>query len=83
MLGLGSQVKPHIEKRFSSPWSHPARRMREMVLAIKAIWDCWRVAANSTSAEELDTHTIMIPAFDPGPTRTVRRPSSPAASARR
>ncbi len=35
MLGLGSQIRPHIEKRFSMPWSKPAARMREMVLAIK------------------------------------------------
>ncbi|MFM8857366.1 MAG: LLM class flavin-dependent oxidoreductase, partial [Actinomycetota bacterium] len=41
ILGLGSQIKPHITKRFSMPWSKPAARMREMVLAIRAIWDCW------------------------------------------
>ena len=38
MLGLGSQIKPHIEKRFSMPWSHPAPRMRELILAVRAIW---------------------------------------------
>lgn len=37
MLGIGSQIKPHIEKRFSMPWSKPAARMREYVLALKAI----------------------------------------------
>src|SRR3954469_22597692 len=41
ILGLGSQIKPHITKRFSMPWSHPAARMREFVLAMRAIWDCW------------------------------------------
>ena len=41
MLGLGSQIKPHIEKRFSMPWSHPAPRMRELILAIRAIWASW------------------------------------------
>ena len=41
ILGLGSQIKPHITKRFSMPWSKPAARMREMILAIRAIWDCW------------------------------------------
>ena len=41
LLGLGSQIKPHIEKRFSMPWSHPAARMREFVLAMRAIWDSW------------------------------------------
>ena len=41
ILGLGSQIKPHITKRFSMPWSHPAPRMRELILAIRAIWDTW------------------------------------------
>ena len=41
ILGLGSQIKPHITKRYSMPWSHPAPRMRELILAIRAIWACW------------------------------------------
>ena len=41
LLGLGSQIKPHIEKRYSMPWSHPAARMREYVLAMRAIWASW------------------------------------------
>ncbi|MCI3948835.1 MAG: putative oxidoreductase, partial [Acidimicrobiales bacterium] len=41
ILGLGSQIKPHIEKRFSMPWSHPAARMKELISAIKAIWAAW------------------------------------------
>src|SRR5271163_5240721 len=41
MLGMGSQIKPHITKRFSMPWSHPAPRMRELILAIRAIWNTW------------------------------------------
>jgi probable F420-dependent oxidoreductase len=41
MLGLGTQVKPHIERRFSMPWSHPAARMREYVAALRAIWASW------------------------------------------
>src|SRR5205807_4848792 len=40
-LGLGSQVRPHIERRFSMPWSHPAPRMREYITAMRAIWRCW------------------------------------------
>jgi probable F420-dependent oxidoreductase len=67
VLGLGSQVRPHIEKRFSMPWSKPAARMREMVLAIKAIFACWEGVANLDFRGEFYTHTIMIPAFDPGP----------------
>ena len=41
VLGLGSQIKPHITKRFSMPWSSPAARMREYIMAMRAIWDCW------------------------------------------
>lgn len=67
VLGLGSQVKPHIEKRFSSVWSHPAERMREIVLAIKAIWNCWEGKGRLDFRGKFYTHTIMIPAFDPGP----------------
>ena len=42
ILGLGSQIRPHIERRFSMPWSQPAARMREYVLALRAIWDTWQ-----------------------------------------
>ncbi len=48
VLGLGTQVRPHIEKRFSSTWSHPAARLREIVLAIRAIWDCWEGQGSSS-----------------------------------
>ncbi|AMN45544.1 F420-dependent oxidoreductase [Steroidobacter denitrificans] len=67
VLGLGSQVKPHIEKRFSSVWTHPAERMREIVLAIKAIWNCWEGRAELDFRGRFYTHTLMIPAFNPGP----------------
>jgi probable F420-dependent oxidoreductase len=67
ILGLGTQVRPHIEKRFSSTWSHPANRMREIVLAIRAIWDCWEGNSKLDFKGEFYTHTVMIPAFDPGP----------------
>ena len=42
LLGLGSQVRAHIERRFSMPWSHPADRMREFILALRAIWASWQ-----------------------------------------
>ena len=42
ILGLGSQIKPHITKRFSMEWSKPAARMREMILAMRALWDTWQ-----------------------------------------
>jgi probable F420-dependent oxidoreductase len=67
VLGLGSQVRPHIEKRFSSTWSKPARRLREIVLAIRAIWDCWEGKGKLDFESEFYRHTLMIPAFNPGP----------------
>jgi probable F420-dependent oxidoreductase len=66
-LGIGSQVRPHIQKRFSMTWSHPARRMRELILAIRAIWSRWEGQGELDFEGEFYRHTIMIPAFDPGP----------------
>jgi probable F420-dependent oxidoreductase len=67
ILGLGSQVRPHIQHRFSMPWSKPAARMREIVLAIKAIFARWEGQAELDFQGEFYRHTLMIPAFDPGP----------------
>ena len=65
ILGLGSQIKPHITKRFSMPWSSPAARMREMVLAIRAIWDCWLNGTPLQFRGEFYKHTLMTPFFTP------------------
>ena len=67
ILGLGSQIKPHITKRFSMPWSSPAARMKEMVEAIKAIWDSWQNGTKLNYRGEYYTHTLMTPFFNPGP----------------
>jgi probable F420-dependent oxidoreductase len=67
ILGLGSQIKPHIEKRFSMPWSHPAPRMREFVLAMRAIWDSWHNGTKLDFRGDFYTHTLMTPFFNPGP----------------
>ena len=67
MLGLGSQIKPHITKRYSMPWSHPAPRMRELILAIRAIWESWATGERLAFRGEFYTHTLMTPFFDPGP----------------
>jgi len=67
ILGLGSQIKPHITKRFSMEWSHPAARMREMILAIRAIWDTWNEGSKLDFRGDFYTHTLMTPFFDPGP----------------
>ena len=67
VLGLGSQIKPHITKRYSMPWSKPAARMREFVMAIRAIWDTWGSGAPLDFRGEFYTHTLMSPFFNPGP----------------
>jgi probable F420-dependent oxidoreductase len=67
LLGMGSQIKPHITKRFSMPWSHPAPRMRELVLAIRAIWRTWETGEPLAFRGEFYTHTLMTPFFNPGP----------------
>jgi probable F420-dependent oxidoreductase len=67
LLGLGSQIKPHIEKRFSMPWSHPAARMREFILAMRAIWDSWHNGTKLDFRGDFYTHTLMTPFFNPGP----------------
>jgi probable F420-dependent oxidoreductase len=66
-MGLGSQIKAHIEKRYSMEWSHPAPRMRELVLAIRAIWACWNEGAPLQFRGDFYRHTLMTPFFDPGP----------------
>jgi probable F420-dependent oxidoreductase len=66
-LGLGSQIKAHIEKRYSMEWSHPAARMRELVLAIRAIWACWNDGTPLEFRGDFYRHTLMTPFFNPGP----------------
>jgi probable F420-dependent oxidoreductase len=65
ILGLGTQIKPHIEKRFSMPWSKPAARMREFVHAIRAIWASWEDDERLDFHGEFYTHTLMTPVFIP------------------
>ncbi|TAJ48235.1 MAG: TIGR03617 family F420-dependent LLM class oxidoreductase [Herbiconiux sp.] len=67
VLGLGTQVKAHIERRFSMPWSHPARRMREYVEAVRAIWASWETGERLNFRGEFYNHTLMSPMFSPGP----------------
>jgi probable F420-dependent oxidoreductase len=66
-LGLGTQIRPHIEKRYSMPWSKPVERMRELVLAIRAIWASWHEGAKLDFRGDFYTHTLMTPFFNPGP----------------
>ncbi len=65
ILGLGSQIKPHIEKRFGMPWSKPAARMRDFILAMRAIWSSWYEGERLAYRGEFYTHTLMTPMFTP------------------
>jgi len=66
-LGLGSQIRPHIENRYSMPWTAPVPRMRELVSAIKAIHHAWQERTPLAFRAEHYRHTLMTPFFDPGP----------------
>ncbi|MBE7159956.1 MAG: TIGR03617 family F420-dependent LLM class oxidoreductase [Williamsia herbipolensis] len=67
-LGLGSQIRPHIEKRYGSAWGRPAARLGETVRAIGAIFDTWENGTPLDFRGEFTTHTLMPPNFVPGPT---------------
>jgi probable F420-dependent oxidoreductase len=67
LLGLGSQIRPHIQKRFSMPWSHPAPRMSEFISAMRAIWSSWQDGTKLDFRGEFYSHTLMTPFFNPGP----------------
>jgi probable F420-dependent oxidoreductase len=66
-LGLGSQVQPHIERRFAMPWSHPAARMEEFIAAIRAIWHTWATGDRLAFRGSFYQHTLMTDFFNPGP----------------
>jgi probable F420-dependent oxidoreductase len=68
-LGLGTQIQPHVTKRFSMPWSHPASRMREMIRAMHAIWDAWHKGEKLDFRGEYYTHTLMTHYFTPTDTQ--------------
>ena len=82
ILGLGSQIRPHITKRFSMPWSSPAARMREFILAMRAIWAGWYDGEKLDFRGEFYTHTLMTPMFTPTDTRFGARASTSLRSDR-
>jgi probable F420-dependent oxidoreductase len=65
VLGLGTQIKAHVQRRFSMPWTAPAARMREFVGALHAIWNAWQHAAPLRFEGEHYRHTLMTPMFSP------------------
>lgn len=65
ILGIGSQIRPHIQKRFAMPWSEPAARMKELIQAVHAIWDNWYDGTPLKFRGDFYTHTLMTPMFTP------------------
>ena len=65
VLGLGSQVKPHIERRFSMPWHKAAAQMREFIEAMQAIFDCWYDGKRLEYLGEYYQHNLMPATFTP------------------
>ena len=66
-LGLGTQIRAHIERRFSAPFKPAAARMREYVLALRAIFDAWQEGGELRFEGEFFQHTLMPPNFRPRP----------------
>jgi probable F420-dependent oxidoreductase len=66
-LGLGSQIRPHIEHRYGATWNRPVAHMREIVLAVKAILQSWQDGSRLDFRGEFTRHTLMPPTFVPGP----------------
>ncbi len=67
ILGLGTQIQAHIERRFAMPWGHPAARLREYILALRHIWDVWQNGGKLNFRGEFYKMTLMAPFFNPGP----------------
>ncbi len=66
-LGLGSQVRQHIERRYAMPWDRPAARMEEFIGAVRAIWSSWATGSRLAFRGEFYQHTLMTEFFNPGP----------------
>lgn len=73
-LGLGSQVRAHIERRYGMQWDRPLARMREFVGALEALWRCWQEGAPLRVEGRFYRLTLMTPFFNPGPIATPRVP---------
>jgi len=67
VLGLGTQVRAHVERRYGVPWSTPAPWMRDYVNAVRAVWDCWQDGTPLDFESDHYTLNLMVPLFNPGP----------------
>jgi probable F420-dependent oxidoreductase len=74
ILGLGSQVKGHIERRFGMRWESPAPRMREFVAAVRSVWDNWQRGKKLDFEGRFYSINLMTPFFSPGPIAHPRIP---------
>ncbi|MEZ5236603.1 MAG: TIGR03617 family F420-dependent LLM class oxidoreductase [Acidimicrobiales bacterium] len=79
LLGLGTQVRAHIERRYGLPWSAPAPWIRDYVGAMRAVWDCWQHGTPLQFESEHYTLNLMVPLFNPGPIEHPRIPVHLAA----
>ena len=78
-LGIGTQVKPHNERRFGIPWSAPAPRMRDYVGAVRALWHAWETEGSLDYQSDTYTLNLMTPNFSPRPTGLASIPISVSA----
>src|SRR5215210_1309029 len=67
ILALGTQVKAHVRRRFSMPWDRPVARLREYIMALRAIWDSFQSEGSLNFEGEFYRHTLITPFFNPGP----------------
>ncbi len=74
ILGLGTQVKPHIERRFGMVWESPVAKLRDMILAMRAVWAAWQGDGRVNYRGEFYKITLMTPFFNPGP---IEQPNIP------
>ena len=74
ILGLGTQVKGHNERRFGVKWENPVEKMREVILAVRAIWDCWQNRTRLNFQGQFFKLNLMTPFFSPEPHQYHRIP---------
>lgn len=74
MLGLGTQVRAHVERRYGIAWSAPAPWMRDYVNAVRAVWDCWQDGTPLNFHSDHYNLNVMVPLFNPGPIEHPRIP---------
>lgn len=74
ILGLGTQVRAHNERRFGVKWEQPGPKLREMIEMIHAIWDCWQNGTRPNFHGRFYTFTLMTPFFNAGPIPYPRPP---------